>query len=83
MIRRIVEVSPLLKGEAKITADRITFPALDATHHGDCERRGVAPLAATRASACVRRTYGATRSERATRLWDEMITRRRARSVAG
>ena len=31
VIKRIVEVSPLLKGEAKITADRITFPALDAT----------------------------------------------------
>src|SRR4029077_8345351 len=31
VIRRIVEVSPLLKGEAKITSDRISFPALDAT----------------------------------------------------
>jgi hypothetical protein len=31
VIRRIVEASPLLRHEAKITSDRISFPALDAT----------------------------------------------------
>ena len=31
VIKRIVEVSPLLKHEARITADRITFPSLDAS----------------------------------------------------
>jgi hypothetical protein len=31
MCRRIVEASPLLRHEAKITAERIVFPALDAT----------------------------------------------------
>ena len=31
MIRRIVENSPLLKREAKITQERITFPAFDTT----------------------------------------------------
>ena len=31
MIRRIIESSPLLKREAKITQDRITFPAFDVT----------------------------------------------------
>jgi hypothetical protein len=30
-IRRIVERSPLLRSEAKVTADRITFPAIGAT----------------------------------------------------
>ena len=31
MVRRIIEASPLLKREAKITQDRITFPGIDAT----------------------------------------------------
>ena len=31
MIKRIIESSPLLKREAKITQDRITFPAFDVT----------------------------------------------------
>ena len=31
VIRRIVAVSPLLKGEARVTADKIVFPAFDAT----------------------------------------------------
>jgi hypothetical protein len=30
VIRRIIEASPLLWGEARITTDRITFPVLDA-----------------------------------------------------
>jgi hypothetical protein len=30
-VRRIVECSPLLKREAKITQDRIVFPAFNAT----------------------------------------------------
>ena len=71
MIRRIVEVSPLLRGEAKITADRITFPALDAT---------ITAIASDAASAaggnptisCFDELWGYT-SESSRRLWDEMI----------
>ena len=73
VIRRIVEVSPLLKHEAKITADRIMFPALDATHHGDCVRRGVGcrrqPGDLVASMSC-----GATPRSARRRLWDEMIT---------
>ena len=70
--RRIVEVSPLLKREARITADRIVFPAFDAS---------IVAIATDAASAaggnpvisCFDELWGYT-SERATRLWDEMIT---------
>ena len=69
---RIIEVSPLLKHEARITADRITFPSLDAT---------ITAIASDAASAaggnptisCFDELWGYT-SERARRLWDEMIT---------
>ncbi len=72
MIRRIVEVSPLLKGEARITADKIVFPAFDAT---------ITAIASDAASAaggnpvisCFDELWGYI-SERATRLWDELIT---------
>jgi phage terminase large subunit-like protein len=72
MIKRIVAVSPLLKHEAKITADRISFPAFDAT---------IITIASDAASAaggnpCITSfdELWAVTSERATRLWDEMIT---------
>jgi hypothetical protein len=72
VIRRIVEVSPLLKHEARITADRISFPALGAT---------IMAIASDAASAaggnptisCFDELWGYT-SERSRRLWDEMIT---------
>ena len=72
MVRRIVEASPLLRGEAKITADRITFPALDAS---------IMAIASDAASAAggkpdhllFRRTVG-LRHASAAALWDEMIT---------
>ena len=72
VIRRIVAVSPLLKGEARITADKIVFPAFDAT---------ITAIASDAASAaggnpvisCFDELWGYT-SERATRLWDELIT---------
>ena len=31
IVKRIVEASPLLRGAAKLTADKVTFPALGAT----------------------------------------------------
>jgi phage terminase large subunit-like protein len=72
VIKRIVAVSPLLKGEARVTADKITFPAFDATI------TAIASDAASSAGAnpCISafdELWGFT-SERATRLWDEMIT---------
>jgi phage terminase large subunit-like protein len=70
--RRIVEASPLLRGAARITSDRITFPALDAV---------IVAIASDAASAaggnptisCFDELWGYT-SERSRRLWDEMIT---------
>jgi phage terminase large subunit-like protein len=71
-IVRIVQVSPLLKAEARITADRISFPGFDAC---------IMAIASDAASAaggnptisCFDELWGAT-SERSRRLWDEMIT---------
>jgi phage terminase large subunit-like protein len=70
-IRRIVECSPLLRAEAKVSSDRITFPALDAT---------VTAIASDYAGAAggnqniavFDELWGYT-SERSRRLWDEMI----------
>ena len=72
VIRRIVEASPLLKHEAKITANRISFPALDAS---------IIALASDAASAAggnptisaFDELWGFV-SERSRRLWNEMIT---------
>jgi phage terminase large subunit-like protein len=72
VIRRIVEASPLLCDEARITADRISFLALDAS---------IIALASDAASAaggnptisCFDELWGYV-SERSRRLWDEMIT---------
>ena len=72
MIKRIIEASPLLKRDAKITSDRVTFPALNATIIA------IASDAASAAGAnpvitCFDELWGYT-SERSRRLWDEMIT---------
>ena len=72
IIKRIVEASPLLRGIAKFTADKVSFPALGAT---------ITALASDAASAaganpvitCFDELWGYT-SERSRRLWDEMIT---------
>jgi phage terminase large subunit-like protein len=71
MIRRIIEASPLLKREAKITESRIAFPAFNAT---------IIALASDAASAaggnptisCFDELWAYT-SERSRRLWDEMV----------
>jgi len=71
MIRRIVEASPLLRGEAKISADRITFAATGAT---------IRVLASDFASAAgghptisVFDELWGYASERARRLYDELV----------
>jgi hypothetical protein len=71
-IRRIVEASPLLMREAKITADKITFPAF-----ANAVITTVASNYATAAGAnptisCFDELW-AYSSERSHRLWDEMI----------
>jgi Phage Terminase len=71
MVRRIVEASPLLQREAKISSDRIVFPATGAT---------VTALAADYASAAgghptisVFDELWGYSSERARRLYDELV----------
>jgi phage terminase large subunit-like protein len=71
MMRRVIECSPVLKGEARITQDKITFPGLNAT---------VAAIASDYAGAaggnqciaCFDELWGYV-SERSRRLWDELI----------
>jgi hypothetical protein len=69
--KRIVEASPLLKREAKITADRILFPAF----HGAmisavaCDYTGAA--GANPVISCFDELWGFV-SENSRRLWDEM-----------
>jgi phage terminase large subunit-like protein len=71
MCRRIVEASPMLRSEARVTANRITFTATGAT---------ITALASDYASAAgghptisvFDELWGYT-SERSRRLWDEMI----------
>ncbi len=71
MCRRIIEVSPLLKGEAKITQDKIAFTATGGT---------IVAIASDAASAagghqsiaCFDELWGFVQ-ERARRLWDELV----------
>ena len=70
-IARIIEASPLLRGSAKITANRIEFPSTGAT---------IAAIASDYAGAAganptitVFDELWAYTSERARRLWDEMV----------
>jgi hypothetical protein len=71
MCRRIIEASPLLQREARVSNDRILFPATGAT---------ITPLASDYASAAgghptlaiFDEIWGFV-SERGRRLWDEMV----------
>jgi phage terminase large subunit-like protein len=71
MIRRIIEASPVLKHEAKITESKITFPVFNAT---------ITAIASDAASAAGANPVISTfdeiwgfSSERLRRLWDEMV----------
>jgi phage terminase large subunit-like protein len=70
-IRRIVECSPLLKGEARITADKIVFPAIGATIQAVASDYAGAAGANPVISSFDE--LWAFSSERSRRLWDEMI----------
>ncbi len=71
-IRRIVEASPLLRNEARITADKIVFPAFAGAQisaiGGD-----YAGAAGSAANISNFDELWAYTSERSRRLWDEMI----------
>jgi phage terminase large subunit-like protein len=60
MVRRIIEASPLLKREAKITQDRITFPGINAL---------IAAIASDAGSAAGANATISVFDE----LWDEMV----------
>jgi phage terminase large subunit-like protein len=67
---RIVTTSPLLKDEAKITQDKITFPHFNATISAIASDAGSA--AGTNAVVAGFDELWAYTSERSRRLWDEM-----------
>src|SRR5262245_15130107 len=71
MVRRICECSPLLRAEARITAERITFPAIDATITAVASDYSGAAGGAQNI-AVFDELWGYT-SERSYRLWDEMV----------
>jgi phage terminase large subunit-like protein len=71
MVRRIVEASPVLKREAKLTESKITFPAFDATITAIASDAGSA--AGGNQSISVFDELWAYTSERSRRLWDEMV----------
>src|SRR5262249_45775421 len=70
-VKRIVQCSPLLRAEARITSDTITFPVIGAT---------ICAIASDYAGAaggnqcisCFDELWGYV-SERSRRLWDEMV----------
>jgi phage terminase large subunit-like protein len=71
MMRRITESSPLLKREAKITQDRITFPAFDVTI--TAIPSNFATAAGGNQNISVFDELWAFTSERSRRLWDELV----------
>jgi hypothetical protein len=70
-LRRIIECSPALRTEAKIVADKITFPAIGATITAiPSDYAGAAGGNPT--ISCFDELWAYT-SERSRRLWDELI----------
>ena len=71
MIRRIIESSPLLKREVKITQERITFPAFEVTI--TAIPSNFATAAGGNQNISVFDELWAFTSERSRRLWDELV----------
>jgi phage terminase large subunit-like protein len=71
MLRRIVEASPVLKREARLTESRIVFPAFNATITAIASDAGSA--AGGNQCISVFDELWAYCSERSRRLWDEMV----------
>jgi phage terminase large subunit-like protein len=71
MVRRIVECSPLLKREARITSDKIAFPALNAVI--TAIPANFAGAAGGNQNISIFDEAWAYTSERSRRLWDELV----------
>src|SRR5262249_58045214 len=71
MCRRIIEASPLLKREARVLQDRITFPALNAVINAI--PASFAGAAGGNQNISVFDEAWAYTSERSRRLWDELV----------
>jgi phage terminase large subunit-like protein len=71
-IRRIVEASPYLVREAKITSDKITFPAFHGATISAIASDYTGAAGANPTISCFDELWGYT-SERSYRLWDEMV----------
>jgi phage terminase large subunit-like protein len=71
MCRRIIEASATLKPEARITQDKIAFPAINATISAIASDHASAAGGA-QSIACFDELWAFT-SERSHRLWDEMV----------
>jgi phage terminase large subunit-like protein len=71
-IRRIVEASPLLKREAKFTADRIVFPDFHNAVIATVSSNYATAAGSNATISCFDELWAYT-SERSRRLWDEMI----------
>jgi phage terminase large subunit-like protein len=71
-IRNIVQASPLLKHEAKITADKIVFPNFHNAMIATVASNFATAAGANPTISCFDELW-AYSSERAHRLWDEMI----------
>src|SRR5262245_31495944 len=69
--RRIVEASPILHRDAKVSADRISFPATSATI--TCLSRDYASAAGGHPTIAVFDELWGYTSERARRLYDELV----------
>jgi phage terminase large subunit-like protein len=72
-IKRIIEATSFLKAEARITADRIVFPALDNATIITVASDAASAAGGAPTISCFDEIWG-FRSERAYRLWDEMIS---------
>jgi phage terminase large subunit-like protein len=71
-IKRIVECSPLLKREAKVTTDKIVFPAFAGAMITAIASDYTGAAGANPTISCFDELWGYT-SERSRRLWDEMV----------
>jgi phage terminase large subunit-like protein len=71
-IRRIVEASPLLMREAKVTSEKITFPAFYSASISAIASDYTGAAGANPTISCFDELWGYT-SEPSHRLWDEMV----------
>ena len=82
-IKRIVEASPLLKREARITADKIIFAAFHQCHHHHGRQRLRRRGRRQPDDQLLRRAVGLRQRELAPACGTRWCRRRRARSPAG